>query len=262
MQKIFTCFTIFFFFLLEVQAQDKALFEKHWFIQSGDTLPYRVLFPKDYDNTKRYPLVFFLHGRGESGNDNEKQLTHGASLFLRDSLRNSYPAIIIFPQCPANNYWSNVINSTSGSSTGKRTFYFVEGGEPSPAMRSLLSLVDHVLTQYPVNKQQVYVGGLSMGGMGTFELVRRKPRVFAAAFAICGGAHPGTARQLRKTNWWLFHGMKDDVVLPAYTQQMEAALKKAKGIVRATYYPNANHNSWDPAFAEPAFMQWLFSNKK
>ncbi len=100
-----------------------------------------------------------------------------------------------------------------------------------------------------------------MGGMGTYELVRRMPKTFAAAFAICGGAHPGTAKHIRKTSWWLFHGLKDDVVLPIFTQQMEAALRKQRADVKATYYPNANHNSWDPAFSEPGLMQWLFSIK-
>lgn len=243
-------------------CQDKSLFEKHWFMQSGDTMPYRILFPKDYHATKTYPVVFFLHGRGESGNDNEKQLTHGSSFFLRDSIREKYPAIVIFPQCGLKTYWSNVIHIATGSSSGKRTFYFIEDGEPSSAMKLLLSLVDHVLTQYPVDRQQVYVGGLSMGGMGTFELVRRKPKTFAAAFAICGGAQPSTAKKLKKTGWWLFHGLKDDVVLPDYTKQMEAALKKVNAKVKATYYPDANHNSWDPAFAEPALMQWLFSQRR
>ena len=104
--------------------------------------------------------------------------------------------------------------------------------------------------------------GLSMGGMGTFELVRRKPHVFAAAMPICGGAHPSTAKQIRKTSWWIFHGEKDDVVLPVFSKDMAAALKKAKAKVSLTLYPNANHNSWDPAFAEPGLMQWLFSQRK
>ena len=104
--------------------------------------------------------------------------------------------------------------------------------------------------------------GLSMGGMGTFELVRRKPGVFAAAIPICGGANPATAKQLRKTTWWVFHGAKDDVVLPGFSENMVAALKKAKANVQFTLYPNANHNSWDPAFAEPNLLRWLFAQKK
>jgi predicted peptidase len=262
MLRIFFSVAIVFVFCIEVQAQDKTLFEKHWFIQSGDTMPYRILYPKNYDSKKSYPVVFFLHGRGESGTDNEKQLTHGAALFLRDSVREKYPAFIIFPQCSDKRYWSNVNTIAKGKSTAARNFYFVEDGPPSKDMQLLQSLVTHVLVQYPINKKQVYAGGLSMGGMGTFELVRRMPKTFAAAFPICGGAHPGTAKQMRKTSWWLFHGLKDDVVLPVFSQQMEESLRKAKADVKATYYPNANHNSWDPAFAEPALLQWLFSKKR
>lgn len=262
MLKFFFSLAIFFVSGVDSIAQDKTLFEKHWFIQSGDTMPFRILFPKNYDASKTYPVVFFLHGRGESGTDNEKQLTHGAALFLRDSVRERYPAIVVFPQCSDKRYWSNVQTVAKGKSTASREFYFVEDGPPSKDIQLLQSLVGNILTRYPVNKKRVYVGGLSMGGMGTFEIVRRMPKTFAAAFPICGGAHPGTAKEIRKTSWWLFHGLKDDVVLPIHTQNMEAAFRKTRADVKATYYPNANHNSWDPAFAEPGLLEWVFSKKK
>ena len=235
-----------------LKAQDLNLFEKQWLTQNGDTMPFRVLLPENYDPAKKYPLVLFLHGRGESGNDNEKQLTHGAKMFLQDSIRKNYPAIVVFPQCAANSYWSNVQAVMNGSKTGK----------PSKAMVMLQSLVGNLLERYPVKLNQVYVMGLSMGGMGTFELVRRMPGLFSAAIPICGGAHPATAPQLVKTKWWIFHGGKDDVVLPAFSEQMVEALKKAKAPVQFTLFPNANHNSWDPAFAEPGLLKWLFSQKK
>ena len=245
-----------------VSAQDKTLFEKHWFIQYGDTLPYRILLPANYDPTKTYPLIVFLHGRGESGNDNEKQLTHWARLFLTDSNRNQYPAIVVFPQCAATNYWSNVQAVATGTKNSKRSFYFIPDGDATSQMKLVMGLVDNIIRRYPVQTKQVYAMGLSMGGMGVYELVRRKPGMFAAAVAICGGAHPATAKQLKKTNWWIFHGAKDDVVLPEYSQQMAEALQKAKANVKFTLYPNANHNSWDPAFAEPGLLQWLFLQHK
>ncbi len=243
-------------------SQDLDLFTKHWFIQNGDTMPYRLLLPENYDANKKYPVIFFLHGRGESGSDNKKQLSHGARLFLRDSIRKTYPAIIVFPQCASQSYWSNVQAVTNGEQNSRRTFYFVADGPASGAMNMLLSLTDHILLQYPIEKKQVYAMGLSMGGMGTFELVRRKPGTFAAAIPICGGAHPATAKKIKKTNWWVFHGGKDDVVLPTYSEQMVAALKTTKAKVKFTLYPNANHNSWDAAFAEPALLPWLFAQKK
>lgn len=101
-----------------------------------------------------------------------------------------------------------------------------------------------------------------MGGMGVFELVKRMPKTFAAAFPICGGANPVTASRMKKTSWWIFHGAKDDVVPPHHSEDMVAALKKANAKVKFTLYPNANHNSWDSAFAEPELLSWLFTQYK
>ncbi len=238
------------------KAQDKSLYEKFQFIQNGDTLPYRILLPENYDSSKSYPLVYFLHGRGESGRDNEKQLANGSGMFLSDSFRKQYPAIVVFPQCAATSYWSNV--HTIADAKGKRSFYFVTDGDASVPMKLLLSLSQNLEVRYKIKKDQVYVMGLSMGGMGTFEFVRRKPGYFAAAVAICGGANPGTAAAMRKTKWWIFHGAKDDVVLPEHSEKMQAALKKAGATVKYTVYPEANHNSWDPAFREPGLFKWLF----
>ncbi len=240
-------------------AQDNSLYTKQLFIQQNDTLPYRLLLPINYDKTKTYPLVIFLHGSGERGNDNEAQLSHGAALFLRDSIRQKYPAIIVFPQCALSSYWSNVSSNTVN---GQRIFSFKIDGEPSVAMNLLLQLYKKLKKQYPINKKQIYVGGLSMGGMGTFEIVRRLPKTFAAAMPICGGADVATANKLTKTNWWVFHGSKDDVVNPQLSKDMAAAIQAMGGKVKLTIYENANHNSWDNAFAEPTFMHWMFAQQK
>jgi len=98
--------------------------------------------------------------------------------------------------------------------------------------------------------------------MGTYELVRRSPGIFAAAFPICGGADPVTAKEIKHVKWWIFHGGKDDVVFPSFSQNMVAALRKEKSIVKFTFYPEANHNSWDQAFAEPALLSWLFAQHR
>ncbi|RYF89984.1 MAG: hypothetical protein EOO03_04720 [Chitinophagaceae bacterium] len=123
-------------------------------------------------------------------------------------------------------------------------------------------LLHNLMEQYPVQKKRVYVAGLSMGGMGTFELVARNPKLFAAAIPICGGGDVATASKLKKPKWWVFHGAKDNVVPPVYSQEMVAALQAAKASVKFTLYPEANHNSWDPAFAEPTLLSWLFAQKK
>jgi len=240
-------------------AQDLSLFQRKQFIIGNDTLPYRLLLPENYNPSKKYPLVFFLHGAGERGNDNEKQLVHGAKLFLKEEVRTDYPAIIVFPQCPQNSFWSNVDFKMEN---GKRIFGFKAEGEPTLAMKMAQELLYFILQEYPVNNKRVYAGGLSMGGMGTFEIVRRNPKLFAAAFPICGGGEPSTASVMKKTKWWVFHGGKDDVVPPELSEKMVDALKAIKAAVKFTLYPDANHNSWDPAFAEPELLSWLFKQKR
>jgi predicted peptidase len=257
------------FFSCCAAAQDRSLYEKHWLIKGQDTLPYRLLLPKNYDPKKEYPLILFLHGAGERGNDNEAQLTHGWKLFLTDSIRDKYPAIVVFPQCPANSfpqcpansYWSNV-ETTFDSISKSRMFLFGENGDPTIAMKMVLKLLNELDDNYALDKDRLYVGGLSMGGMGTFELVRRKPKIFAAAFPICGGANAATAGKLTKPAWWIFHGLKDNVVSPTFSQTMAGALKAEGATVRLTLYPDATHNSWDSAFAEKDLLPWLFSNHK
>lgn len=257
-----SCFLFCFLFLsLFAFSQDKSMYQKHWFVRGTDTLPYRLLLPKNYDASKEYPLILFLHGSGERGNDNEAQLVHGWKLFLQDSIRAKYPAIVVFPQCSQNSYWSNV-DFRYDTATKKRTFLFPAEGEPTTAMRMLIQLLEELEDKYKPDDDRMYVGGLSMGGMGTFELVRRKPKLFAAAFPICGGANPATAKELKRPSWWIFHGLKDDVVPPGLSQQMADAIKAKGANVRLTLYPDANHNSWDTAFAEKELLPWLFSHKK
>ncbi len=247
--------------LVAATGQDLSLYQKKMLVSGRDSLPYRILLPESYNPAHTYPLILFLHGSGERGHDNEAQLVHGASLFLLDSVRKNYPAIVVFPQCAVSSYWSNV--QFQYDSTGKRElFIFSASGEPTTAMKLLQQLLFGILKTYPVNKKQVYVGGLSMGGMGTFELVRRNPALFAAAFPICGGGAPAAAPAMKQVKWWVFHGEADDVVPPAYSADMVAALQSAGAEVKFSLYPGVNHNSWDPAFAEPGLLPWLFAQKR
>lgn len=258
--KLSIAFT-FLFVGLFVKAQDRSLFKKEIYVSGNDTLPYRILLPLNYDASKKYPLILVLHGAGERGNDNEAQLVHGAYLFLKDSVREQYPSIVVFPQCPANSFWSNV-QFKFDSVTNQRSFHFLAGGEPTIAMKMAQELLYKIIDEYPINKKQVYVGGLSMGGMGTFEIVRRNPSLFAAAFPICGGGAAATVPGIKKVKWWVFHGDADAVVPPSLSQEMVDALKAAGADVKYSLYPGVNHNSWDNAFAEPGLLPWLFSVKK
>jgi predicted peptidase len=240
-------------------AQDLLKFKKENFVKGGDTLKFRILYPENFDATKKYPLVFFLHGAGERGNDNEKQLTHGSKLFLADNFRKDHPSIVIFPQCPESSYWSNVEIETV---TGKRFFNFLKGGTPTKAMELLLGLTDEMENKPFTDKAKIYVGGLSMGGMGTFELLRRKSKTFAAAFPICGGDHIANVKKYKKVPLWIFHGGLDDVVNPQLSYGVYHALKELGHTPKFTVYPKANHNSWDATFAEPGLLEWVFSHQK
>lgn len=242
-------------------AQVNEKFQAKTFSSGSIKLPYRILYPKSFDTAQKYPLVLFLHGSGERGSDNQKQLVHGAKLFAADSVMESYPAIVVFPQCPADSYWANIVEQKQPD--GSRTFDFPARSKPTPAMSAVMQLIDSLVRLSYVDRNRIYVGGLSMGGMGTFELLARRPKVFAAAFPICGGGNPKSAkRYARLVNIWVFHGTADNVVPLYHSQRMVDAIKQAKGDVRLTVYPGVGHNSWDNAFAEPELLPWLFSNRK
>ncbi|HWJ28471.1 MAG TPA: prolyl oligopeptidase family serine peptidase [Flavisolibacter sp.] len=247
--------------LTAINAQDFSAYQKKWVIRGTDTLPYRLLLPENYSAKKKYPLILFMHGSGERGRDNEKQLLHGGDLFLKDSIRKQYQAIVVFPQCPEGSTWAAGITSKYDSAKN-RTFIFQNDAPPTVPMQLVQQLLAQLQKDFPIDKKRIYVGGLSMGGMGTYDLVRRNPTMFAAAFPICGAADPSTASQLTKPSWWIFHGALDNTVPPMYSQQMADALKKAGADVHFTLYPNASHNSWDSAFAEPGLMPWLFSKHR
>jgi len=238
----------------------KPNFERGMYIAKGDTLPYRILFPERFDPTKKYPIIIVLHGAGERGNDNQLQLKNGAALFLKPDVREQFPAIVIFPQCPTNDFWSDVI--VQPDSSGYK-FTFQTDGKPTKAMQALMGMVDEFLDKPFVNKHQVYVGGLSMGGMGTFEIIGREPNIFAAAFSICGGDNTLNAKKYaKKVPLWIFHGEKDKTVSADHSIVMVDAIKAAGGQPKFTLYPNDDHNSWDDAFNEPQLLPWLFSNSK
>ena len=235
-----------------------SVYKKAYFILGNDTLPYRI-YASFTTSEEPLPLVIFLHGSGERGNNNNDQLSHGADCLYNAAIT-KYPMIAVFPQCPANSYWSNVERIVD--STGKPHFTFTGDSVPTKAMKLLMAFTKYMYDRSYVDVRQMYVGGLSMGGMGTIELVRRMPKMFAAAFPICGGGKITQPRKTRKTAWWFFHGAKDDIVSPQNSIELADFLKSHCNDVHISVYPEANHNSWDSAFAEPELLPWLFSHKR
>ena len=244
-----------------MQAPDPALkpFERGEFVSGNNVLPYRILYPENYDRSKKYPLILLLHGGGERGNDNEKQLVHGSGLFLNPEMRKKYPAIVVAPQCPSDSYWAA---ATIDRTTTPFQISFDYGAEPPWPLVAANELVKKIANEEAVDKSRIYITGLSMGGMGTFESVYRYPNLYAAALPICGGADlRAYDNRVRKTAFWVFHGADDAVVGVSLSREMQAKLKSLKVKTKYTEYPGVNHNSWDNAFAESQFLEWMFSHR-
>lgn len=245
---------------LTAKAQDVTLFEKRVFVSSkGDSLPYRVLLPENYDKSKKYPLVLFLHGGGERGKDNEKQLTHGVKVFLNPTNRQKFPCIVIAPQCMADSGWPS---ARYDRSKFPLQIDFNYEKEITKALDATTELTKSIISQESVDKKRVYVTGLSMGAMGTLEIVWRNPGLFAAAAAICGGGDTKAySKKQTTTRFWIFHGDADAVVEVKHSRAMYERLKELKANVHYTEYPGVNHNSWENAYAEPNLLPWMFDKK-
>lgn len=242
--------------LLSLSAQET--YQKETFISScGDTLPYRLLRPETVKAGEKYPLVLFLHGAGERGNDNERQLTHGGQMFLNPVNREKHPAFVLVPQCPVTGYWAYM----------ERPASFMPGEMPldaplTPVFRTVKDLLDTYLAMPQVDKNRVYIIGLSMGGMGTFDMAIRYPEIFAAAVPICGTVNPARLKAAKQVKFRIFHGDADNVVTPEGSRAAYRALKAAGADVEYIEFPGCNHGSWNPAFNYPGFMEWIFSQKK
>lgn len=248
--------------LLTKKVVDHALdiYEKKEFVYNGNVLPYRILYPANYDKNKKYPLLLFLHGAGERGKDNEKQLIHGSKLFITEENRKNFPAIVVFPQCPQESFWA-VMKTDQTKQPPVRTFDYTV--EPNWPLAAANELVKKLSNEEGVDKKQVFISGLSMGGMGTFESVYRYPGMYAAALPICGGGDVNHYdKRVTKTAFWVFHGAADAVVNVKLSQEMVAKLKSLKAEVKYSEYPGVNHNSWDNAFAEKDYLNWMLSHKK
>jgi predicted peptidase len=244
-------------------GQDQELFERKVYVNSQNaSLRYRILFPEGYDGTEKFPLLVFLHGAGERGNDNEKQLTHGAQLFLHEENRKNHPAIVVFPQCPEDKYWIDI--SIRNQLFGQDDPDFSQSIEqPSEELTLVNELVEKIMAEEYVDPQQMYIMGLSMGAFGTFETLGRYPERYAAAIAICGGGNLELAEKYAEnTSIWITHGAQDDVVPVELSQRIYKRLKDLGADVRYTEFPEANHNAWDPTFEMPELLPWLFSKTK
>lgn len=222
-------------------------------IVDGDTLPYRFLEPKHINKNRTYPLVLFLHGAGERGRDNEKQLTHGTYIFQVPENVKKYPCFVVAPQCPNEKRW---VESDWNVKVHQMP------SDASVPVLQVKNLLDNLMDTYPVDPDRVYITGLSMGGFGTWDMLMRWPDYFAAGVPICGGGDTSLAEIINDLPLWFFHSADDRTVPVELSRNMASVLERMGGDFRYTEYDDAGHGSWKPAYADPELIKWLFKQKK
>lgn len=244
---------IFYLIIPNPSIAQSSRFSVNQYINNGDTLRYRLLYP-DYDTLRKYPLVIFLHGSGERGNDNEAQLKWGVMNFATDQNMALHPAIVIAPQCPANMEWSNF---SEGNGTELKLL-----PTPSKPMELLMELIHQLIKNLPVDTNRIYITGLSMGGFGTYDAIERYPHLFAAAVPVCGGGDVSRAATIAHIPMWIFLGSEDAAVNPLYSLNMLEALTKDGAHPGFTQYPEVGHFSWLGAYSDPHMIEWMFRQHK
>lgn len=225
------------------------------------TYRYQVYVPSQYTKNKKWPVVLFLHGKGERGEDGLLQTDVGIAQAIRRHV-DRFPVIVVLPQCPSDGHWT----------------------QPLMAKQALKTL-DKTIQEFNIDPQRVYLTGISMGGAGTWYLAAANPNKFAAIAPVCGWVVPpanlsslsklpenitaitqekdpylAIAKLIGKTPVWLFHGDMDNVVLVSESQKMAEALKTLGSEIKYSEYSGVGHNSWDQAYSEIDFIAWLLSH--
>ena len=226
------------------------------FVRGNDELAYRILYPQKFDKSKKYAIKLFLHGIGERGNDNESQLTYVDKVFLNKKNLENYPSIVVFPQAPLSDNWSSV--TLDGNKLS-----FPEDDPPTNSLKLVIKLMDSLTNENYADKNRIYLSGLSNGGMGSFELLKHRPNMFASAVIICGGGNPAWAKEFAKsTPVWIAHGSNDQVVNPNFSLKMVEAIINEGGSPKVTFFENVYHNSWDYIFSDDEYLKWMYSRSK
>lgn len=238
---------------------DKVVFARRiteprmWTSANGETLPYRLHVPANQQEGRKYPLVIHMHGAGSRGADNANQMNAGGSDFLSWMTRHGEECVFLAPQCPSGKRWVDV-------DWGTREHRMHE--TPTSYLRMAMEIIADAMTRYPVDRDRVYVQGISMGGYATWELLQRHPDWFAAALPCCGGGDITLAMRMKDVAIWTFHGEIDQVVPVYRDRSMVEALKRVGGNVRYREYPKTTHDAWTPTFTDDAVFDWLWQQRR
>jgi|TARA_Y100000310_G_scaffold337083_1_gene423225 predicted peptidase len=196
---------------------------------------YLLFLPDGYEKKgdKKWPMIFFLHGAGERGDDLNKVAIHGPPKIVQS--RKDFPFVVVSPQCPTGQFWSNDV---------------------------LLALLDHVVDEHAIDEDRIYLTGLSMGGYGTWSLASTAPDRFAAIAPICGGGSRIMGWALGDMPTWVFHGAKDPVVPLDEAERMVELLKRMNNPVKYTVYPEAGHDSWTETYDNEELYKWFLEHRR
>lgn len=236
------------------QAQSRE-FESHTFDNgAGFSLPYRFYLPEMRGADNKYPLVIALHGAGEWGSDNQRQLNNFPYHFIDSANSAKYPAYYLAPQCTEDAPWSSFPHYPEVATEAT----------PTKSTQQVLSLIDSLLhcDSIKIDRDRIYITGLSLGGEGVFDIITRAPDLFAAAIPVCGIADTSKAYLMTKTPLWIFHGSADEINSVTYSRIIVDALEKAGYPPKYTEYEGKKHSIWTTAYNEPDLLPWLFAQNK
>jgi len=233
----------------------KDIFEKREFTNNGYTLKYCIYVPKNYDCGEAYPLMVFLHGAGERGDDNELQLTVAIQNMFNDPASPVYDSIVIAPQCPENSQWV--------LTPWENVNYSIADTPESVQLETLCMVLDECMEQYNVDSDRVYITGISMGGYGTWDMLSRHGARFAAGMPVCGGGDVAYAKLLTRIPIRTLHGSDDPAVPVRGTRRMFASIKKEGGqLIDYTELDGWQHGIWDHVYSDMSNLEWLFAQSR
>jgi predicted peptidase len=219
-------------------------------------LPYRLFVPAGYSESRRYPLIVYLHPSGSNGTDNVRQLGPPIATLI-GPVQAVEPAFVLVPQAPEGDKWVN-------GSAGPPFLNYRQTERPqSPATQLVLLGIDELEGKYAIDADRIYLTGASAGGAGTWDLITRNGvGRFAAAVPVTGANDPSRAAVIAHLPIWAFHGAADVVSPVDNTREMVANLRALGSPVKYTEYPGVGHDSSDRAYAEPELFSWLFAQRR
>jgi len=217
--------------------------------ENGMVMPYRLFIPERRSPTRPLPLIVYLCGGGGAGEDNLSQIrggnTAGSHLWTAPNIQSQHPAFVVAPQLPSDSAWGAP-----------------DSDELALYARLVVDLLANLSEEFTIDADRIYLVGQSRGGYGAWDLVSKRPELFAAAVPLSGGGNPSRVAAASQVAIWAFHGANDYTIPVTASRQLVAALRSVGGSIRYTEYPDAGHDIWRLAFAERELPEWLFAQTR